>query len=177
MNKKNPIFDPASSLDPVMEILLAEDRVMPKKTPLEESWNGLFCTCSNTSMDESENWKEPTSNKKTGHTSFTDLGVFDAKANQQHALQRVAEEETTKAKFMRLRLQKMIKSKKQSKTNSQNYMERLHSSDSELLRKDSSMDTSELDGAWYRAKHPRHCPGLERMAHSSPAGTFLDFSM
>lgn len=168
--------NPAS--DPIMEILLAEDRVLvaPKKNAksMEESWNGLFLTNNNNSMDESETWKEPTSNKKAGHKSFTDLGVFDAKANQQHALLRVAEEETTKAQFMRLRLQRMIKNKQQMQQTQAS--ERLHSSDSALLRKDSSMDTTELDGAWYRTKHPRHCEALEQMAHSSPAGSSLDYS-
>ena len=166
----NPIMLQNPTSDPIMEILLSEDRVSPKKKSLEESWNGLFLTSAAPSVEE------PVSNKKTGHTSFTDLGVFDAKANKQHALLRVAEEESSKAQFMRMRLQRMLKTKQQQQQCTKN-MERLHCSDSALLRKDSNMDISELEGAWYRAKHPRHCPALERMAHSSPAGSPLDYSM
>jgi hypothetical protein len=143
---------------------------------MEESWNGLFAF---ESLDAStSNMLSSTASsfsaKKKGHTSFTDLGLYIDVATKHgngsatSVLPKCIEEET-KAQFMKqLRLNRMRRPKsKPTTTRPSMAAERLHQSDSALLRKDSEMDTSDLDGAWYRAKHPRYCQVLEKMAHST----------
>jgi hypothetical protein len=147
---------------------------------MEESWNGLFafesldariahahtlpCTTSSSNF----------SSKKMGHTSFTDLGLYIDVATKHgngsatSVLPKCIEEET-KAHFMKTLRLNRIRRTKSRPTSSRPSMaaERLHQSDSALLRKDSEMETSDLEGAWYRAKHPRYCTTLEKMAHST----------
>jgi hypothetical protein len=144
-------------------------------TGMEESWNGLFAF---ESLDASTGNALPSaasnfSAKKKGHASFTDLGLYIDVATKHgdgsatSVLPKFIEEET-KAQFMKqLRLNRMRRLKSNPTRRPDMAAERLHHSDSALLRKDSDMDTSDLEGAWYRAKHPRHCPALEKMAHSA----------
>ena len=150
------------------------------KHALEESWNGLFLSTSISDLNSAPPAHSPTtpcvvastSNKKMGHASFTDLGLY-AKHNPGSSATLTAKDiQAAKAQFMKLRLQRMLKSQTHlpsSLSSSKEACPRLHQSDSALLRKSSDMDTTELEGAWYKAKHPRQC-----FANSAPAGS-LDY--
>ncbi|CAB9497895.1 expressed unknown protein [Seminavis robusta] len=197
MNPNNML----SADDTTMTILPSEDEIMDgsigrlglglgggsssRRNGMEESWNGLFLASSCLSDDSLANNNHNnntgaatnSTNKKMGHASFTDLGLYDAAKNGSatSVLPKCVEEQT-KAQFMKLRLHRMQRKPKmallsRSNDSSDTQLEmqtRLHESDSALfLRRDSEMDTAELDGTWYRAKHPRHCQALEKMAHST----------
>jgi len=157
---------------------------------MEESWNGLFLASISdfdaTASSPCSVAKTVESNKKMGHTSFTDLGVYARNQRRYHSSmphdkltseeQRLTPQDiqTAKSQFMKLRVQRMLKASQQplhKQQQQQGAIDRMHSSDSALLRKSSSMDTQDLQGLWYRAKHPRHCDALEQLAQSAPAGS------
>ena len=157
---------------------------------MEESWNGLFAVDSLDSSNCCIYSMQPISctslsvlsAKKMGHTSLSDLGLYDAatktgagNGSATSVLPKSVEEET-KARFMKkLRLNRIKRSNPRATTTKSNTnntttnmaSEWLHQSDSALLRKDSDMDVSDLDGAWYKAKHPRRCQSFDKMAHST----------
>ena len=138
----------------------------------EESWSGLYMTTTSDTIK---------SNKKLGHASFTDLGLYTKSLNQsaqEDLQQRISE---AKHQFMKLRFQRLHQKTQPAtpileeeeveveETRQTIVQERLLQSDSALcfLRRESERDTIEFGGIWYRAKHPKS-KSLERLIHSAP---------
>ena len=176
-----------SSLPEHMESIEESVRLTPSRTksssggknlnPLEESWNGLFLQSSCSDLASSA--PDGTSNKKMGHASFTDLGLYAQhhpnSANNNNKLTH-EDIQAAKSQLMKMRLERLLKSKTTItllSTNNNKNEHRLHQSDSALLRKNSDTDTTELNGTWYRAKHPRRGGSLaEQLAQSAPTGSW-----
>lgn len=149
---------------------------------LEESWNGLFLSSSSSDLATPEAAVVP-SNKKLGHASFTDFGLTARHHPRQHACKLTEQDlQAAKSQLMKMRLERLLNSSRTTntlRTNNQSSthpdQDRLHQSDSALLRKTSDTDTTALDGAWYKAKHPGRrgstSSWVEQLTQSAPAGS------
>lgn len=149
-----------------------------KANPLEESWNGLFLQSSISELHSSTS-TDCTSNKKMGHASFTDFGLYAKHNPSSNNSAKLTPEDiqAAKSQLMKMRLERMLKSKTSllpptTSAAAAGRDDRLHQSDSALLRKNSEMDTTELEGTWYKAKHPRRRGSLaEQLTQSAPTGS------
>lgn len=154
--------------------------------PLEESWNGLFLSSSSSDLATPEAAVPGTvvhSNKKLGHASFTDFGLTARHNPSKHSCKLTDQDlQAAKSQLMKMRLERLLNSSSRT-TNTSNRsnhqastdQDLLHQSDSALLRKTSDTDTTELDGAWYKAKHPGRRGStsslVEQLTQSAPAGS------